>query len=67
MQVLINRKLSRKVTQLSSLFGWKKEEIVTQALLYYMDTVFKQLSLQKELNTWDKLSDETLTDIEKGK
>lgn len=62
MQIVISKKLSKKVSEVSKAFGWIKEKVVNQALMDYLDSM---ISLKKEMEAWDKLSDEALLKFEK--
>jgi len=65
MQIVLNKNLSQKVSKFSKLLDREAEEIISLALQYYFEVAQKQMSLQEEFNTWDKLSDEALANFEK--
>ena len=57
--------MDKKLKKASDILGFKKQEIVDRALLFYLDTIQKQLDLKQEFKELDKLSDEALLNFEK--
>ena len=66
MQIQIPKEMSERLVKVSDILGFKKEEIVDRAILFYLDTIQKQLDLKQELKEWDILSDEALKNFEKS-
>ena len=66
MEIEITKDLDKKLSEISKELGLDKEEVVNRALLLYMDSINKMLLLKKEMNIWDKLSDEALEKFEMG-
>ena len=66
MQIQIPKDMGEKLSKVSEILGFKKEEIVDRALLLYIDTIQKQLDLKQEFKDWDRLSDEALNNFERG-
>jgi len=64
MQIQIPKEMDKKLKKASDLLGFKKQEIVDRALLFYLDAIQKQLDLKQELKEWDALSDEALKSFE---
>ena len=64
MEIEISKELDKRLVEISEDLGLDKEEIVNRAILLYMDSIEKMLSLKKEMNAWDKLSDEALENFE---
>ena len=64
MEIEITKDLDKKLSEISKELGLDKEEVVNRALLLYMDSINKMLLLKKEMNVWDKLSDEALEKFE---
>ena len=48
----------------SKRLGFKEQEIVQRALLFYLDSLEKEMDLKQELSEWDSLSDEALLRFE---
>ena len=66
MEIEITKDLDKKLSEISKELGLDKEEVVNRALLLYMDSINTMLLLKKEMNIWDKLSDEALEKFEMG-
>jgi hypothetical protein len=66
MEIEISKESDKKLSEISEELGIDKEEIVNRAILLYMDSIEKLLLLKKEMNIWDKLSDEALEKFEMG-
>ena len=66
MEIEIPKDLDKKLSEISKELGLDKEEVVSRALLLYMDSINKMLLLKKEMRVWDKLSDEALEKFEMG-
>ena len=64
MQIQIPKEMDKKLKKVSDLLGFEKQEIVDRALLFYLDTIQKQLDLKQEFKEWDALSDEALKSFE---
>ena len=64
MEIEIPKDLDKKLSEISKELGLDKEEVVSRALLLYMDSINKMLLLKKEMSVWDKLSDEALEKFE---
>jgi hypothetical protein len=56
-KVLIN--LSKKM-------GIGDEALVRRAILFYTDSVKREMELRREMSGWDSLSDEALSDFEEN-
>ena len=65
MEIQIHKEMDKKLKKASDILGFKKQEIVDRALLFYLDTIQKQLDLKQEFKELDKLSDEALLNFEK--
>lgn len=64
--VKLPEEIVERITEASKLLGIKKQELVDRALLVYLDNLSKYLDLKKELQAWDTLSDEALTNFEQS-
>ena len=64
MEIEIPKDLDKKLSEISKELGLNKDEVVSRALLLYMDSINKMLLLKKEMSVWDKLSDEALEKFE---
>ena len=66
MEIELSRDTKSKLNKVSSILGVKDKDVVNRAVLFYLDTISKQLELKKEIDTWDKLSDEALLKFDKS-
>jgi len=66
MQLQLQKEMREKLKKASGILGFKEEEIVDRAVIFYLDTIQKQLDLKEELKEWDILSDEALEDFERS-
>ena len=66
MEIELSRDTKSKLNKVSSILGVKDKDVVNRAVLFYLDTISKQLELKKEIDTWDKLSDEALVKFDKS-
>lgn len=60
MEIELSKEIERKLSKVSSILGVNNRDVVNRALLFYLDTISKQLKLKKEMSSWDGLSDEAL-------
>lgn len=65
MEIELSKDMMKKLSNVSSVLGVKNKDVINRALLYYLDTISKQLELKKEMIEWDKLSDEALLKFDK--
>lgn len=65
-EVEIPEDVSEELSEASRIFGVRKEKMIDRAILLYLDSIRKELSLKKEFNQWDELSDEALLNFEKS-
>ena len=63
MKIKIEEKLDKKVRDISRALGVDEKQVVTRALLLYLESVKKTMDLKRELEAWDELSDEALRDM----
>lgn len=65
MEIQLSKNTRNKLNQVSSILGVRSKEVVNRALLFYLDTISKQLELRKDMASWDDLSDEALAKFDK--
>ena len=65
MEIKLSNDMAKKLSNVSSVLGVKNKDVINRALLFYLDTISKQLELKKEMIAWDKLSDEALLKFDK--
>lgn len=65
MEIELSRDTKSKLNKVSSILGVKDKDVVNKAILFYLDTISKQMELKKELSSWDELSDEALIKFDK--
>lgn len=56
----LSKEVKKQMEVVSEKMGLEKKEILNRALLLYFEGVQKQLNLFKELEAWEKLSNESL-------
>lgn len=66
MEVNISGAASAQLKMASKKLGFKEQEIANRAVLFYVDTLAKEMDLKEELSEWDSLSDEALAKVEKS-
>ncbi len=64
MNVKLSKEIEKKVGEAAHALGLHENEVVNQALLFYLDTIRKNLDLKCELQAWENLSDEAWTNFE---
>ncbi len=64
MQVHFREQTLTRIRQVSREIGVQEENFIQKAVLYYLDAIQEQFELKQEMNEWDKLSDEALTNFE---
>ena len=65
MEIELSKEIKKKLNKVSSILGIEYKDVVNRAILFYLDTVSKQLELKKEISSWNELSDEALTKFDK--
>ncbi|MBI2542088.1 hypothetical protein HYV80_05250 [Candidatus Woesearchaeota archaeon] len=65
MEIELSRDMKGKLSRVSSILGVKDKDLVNRAILFYIDTISKQVELKKEIFAWDKLSDEALAKFDR--
>ncbi|MBU1519583.1 hypothetical protein KJ973_02750 [Patescibacteria group bacterium] len=61
----LSKKIEKELKNTSQELGMSKEDFIVNAILFYMKTIEKELTLKKELEIWDKASNEDLLNLEK--
>ncbi|MBN2517323.1 MAG: hypothetical protein JXB14_00600 [Candidatus Altiarchaeota archaeon] len=64
MEVQVSGALGAQLKSASKKLGFGEKEIVKRAVLFYLDSVEKEMDLSKEFAEWDSLSDEALSEFE---
>ena len=63
MKIELSKETEKKLNKVSSVLGIGDKDVVNRAILFYLDTISKQLELKKEMDSWDMLSDEASLSI----
>ena len=63
--ITIPKKLEKEIRSLSKKLGLSKEDLLLNALLYYLQFLEKKVELKKELEIWERTSDIDLMKFEK--
>ena len=64
--VTISPKIEKEIKELSGKLGVSEEDLLINAILYYFQTMRKSVELKKELETWERVSDEDFLKFEKS-
>ena len=64
MQVNFHEQTMMQLIKISRELGVHEENLIQRAVLFYLDAIQKQVDLKQEMNDWDMLSDEALTNFE---
>jgi len=56
--ITIPKKLIKEVDRTAKNFGLSKEDFLVGAILYYLKNINEKIELKKELEIWEKASDE---------
>jgi hypothetical protein len=64
MQIDLHEPTLIKLRHASQTTGIQEENLIQRAILYYLDSIQKQVDLYDEMHTWDRLSDEALVNFE---
>lgn len=64
MQVNFHEQTMMQLIKISRELGVHEENLIQRAVLFYLDAIQKQVDLKQEMNEWDMLSDEALTNFE---
>lgn len=62
--ITISEKIEKELKSVSRDLGLSKEELSTNAILYYLQIFKKKLELKEELGQWEKISDMDLVKFE---
>ena len=63
--ITIPKKLIKEVDRTAKNFGLSKEDFLVGAILYYLKNINEKIELKKELEIWEKASDEDFLRFEK--
>lgn len=63
--ITIPKNLIKEIDRLSRDFGISQEDLLVNAILYYLKNLKERIELKKELEIWEKISDEDLLKFEK--
>ena len=66
MAQILSKEVHKKVKEASRHLGISEQDFARQALIYYLDNLSPYLSLRKEFEAWDRLSNEALLRFEKS-
>ncbi|MBU2579307.1 hypothetical protein KKA09_04315 [Patescibacteria group bacterium] len=64
--LFIPQKIEKEVKEISQGFGLSKEDFIINAILFYLKNLEKKIELKKELETWEKISNDDLLKFEKS-
>jgi hypothetical protein len=65
--IQVEEKINQNLEKTSKIMGIKKRELVDRALLYYFESMRDMIDLKRELNAWDRLSDEAMQAMTKSR
>ena len=61
MQYQLEKKITKKIKDVSHTLGVNEAQVVNRALRYYFASIKSAIDLKQECDAWDMLSDEALT------
>ncbi len=64
MEIHISKNVEDILNRVSKNLGFNEDEFIERSILFYVNTIQKELELKEELKQWDKLSDEALLNFE---
>lgn len=64
--ITIPKKIEKEIREISEKIGISKEDFLINAVLYYFQTLEKKMELKKELEVWEKVSNEDFLKFEKS-
>jgi len=64
MQIDLREPTLMQLRHASQTTGIQEEQLIQRAVMYYLDTIKKQVELRDEMQMWDSLSDEALMNFE---
>jgi len=64
MELILPETIEMKISKAASITGFRKQDIIQRALLFYLDSINPQLELKNEFDQLDILSDEALINFE---
>jgi len=62
--ITIPKNLIKEVDKTAKNFGLSKEDFLVGAILYYLKQINEKIELKKELEAWEKASDEDFLKFE---
>ncbi len=66
MKITMQKQLEQEVRRASEVMGVSEEELAERAMRFYLASIQQELELEKELQAWDKVSDEALLNMERA-
>jgi len=63
--ITVPKKLEKEIRSASKKLGLSKEDLLLNALLYYLQLLEKKVELKKELESWERTGDIDLIKFEK--
>mgnify|MGYP001568719068 CR=1 FL=1 len=64
--ITIPKKIEKELESASQDLGFSKEELLINAVLYYLQVLEKKVELKNELEQWGKISDIDLIKFERA-
>jgi metal-responsive CopG/Arc/MetJ family transcriptional regulator len=63
--ISLPKKLEKELNSASQKLGLSKEDLLVNAILYYLQILEKKIQLKEELKVWERTSDFDLLEFEK--
>jgi len=64
MEIVLSQSIENKLNNASILLGFKKQELINRAIVYYLDSINTKIEFEQELKSLDILSDEAFINFE---
>ena len=66
MQIHLQEPTLIQLKKVSQTTGIQEESLIQRAILYYLDTIQRDVDMYDEMHAWDALSDEALVNFEEA-
>jgi hypothetical protein len=66
MKITLQKQLKQEMRRASEIMGVSEEELTERAMRFYLASIHQELELERELQAWDQVSDETLLNMERA-
>lgn len=65
MEVKLAKGMREKIEETAHALGMNELEVINHAILFYLDSIEKNVQLRNEFQAWERLSDEAWGNLDK--